>query len=118
MLWQISRSPGLLFSIFAGVVCIVDFQPRHSRESERERSHLGVLAAFKEGRDAHETDVIVPHHSILAIIAWDFERVLKHYVGMKLAAVFLRECRNSSNLYEPSKLSLPVFSKNDFFSLL
>ncbi len=118
MLWQISRSPGLLFSIFAGVVCIVDFQPRHNQEFEGEGSNLGVLAAFEEGRDAHETDVVVPHHSILAIIAWNFEGVLKHYVGIKLAAVFLRECRNSSKPHAPSKLSLPVFSKNDFFSLL
>jgi hypothetical protein len=69
----------LLFSIFAGVVCPRRLSAKATTRAA-ERSHFGVLAALEERRDANETDVVIPHDGILALIARYLEGVLEHYI--------------------------------------
>ena len=41
--------------------------------------NLRILAAFKERRNANESNVVVPEDSIFTLIPGDLERVLKDY---------------------------------------
>lgn len=38
-----------------------------------------MLATFEERRDAHYSNVVVPHYNVLFIFAWDFEGILEYY---------------------------------------
>lgn len=41
--------------------------------------NLRILAAFKERRNANESNVVIPEDSVFTLITGDFERVLKDY---------------------------------------
>lgn len=41
-------------------------------------AHLGIPAAFEEGRHANQANVVIPHHSVRLFVPWDEELVLKH----------------------------------------
>jgi hypothetical protein len=45
---------------------------------KQELTYLRVLAALEKGRHPHETDVVVPHDSILVLIVGDPEAVVEH----------------------------------------
>lgn len=63
MLWQMSRRPGLLLSIFAGVVWIL--RVSHVGPAEELLStNLGVLATLEKRRYANEAHVVIPHYSV------------------------------------------------------
>ena len=71
-----------------------------------------VFAAFKEWSDSHQANVIVPHDGVYFFLRWTSKGVLEYWSG-GLAWRFLVRGRCL-----PSKAPLPVFSRNDFFSLL
>ncbi len=77
MLCVMSRSPGLLLSTFAGVVYEHLVSVKVSTSRILSLAHLRVLAAFEEGRYSYQPNVVVPHHSVLAVISRHLEGVLK-----------------------------------------
>ena len=86
---------------------------RQRQETGQDETDLAILAALEERRESDKSDIIIPHHGISTLIFRKLERVLEHYERSISLIIFI--------LFEfssPSKLSLPVFSKKDFFSLL
>lgn len=84
MLCVISRRPGFIFSIFAGIVYILlSKQLCHiGAPGEMGRSkepYLGVFAALEEGGHADQADVVIPHDRVLGLITGDLEDVLEYY---------------------------------------
>ena len=74
MLWVISLRPGFIFNILAGVVYNAISQTEKCRIGN---SDLGVFATLKERSDANESNIVVPHHSVILVVSRDFEYVLK-----------------------------------------
>ena len=118
ILWVISFNPGFIFSILAGVVCEgqVDAVPTGACTTD-----LGVFATLEEGGHANEANIVVPHDSILCLVARDSENVLKDCDWVKGSTTIrpagrLDDWGGGRRL--PSKLSRPVFSKKSFFPLL
>lgn len=80
------------------------------------RTYLGVIASLEEGRDADKADLVVPHHSELAV-----GRVVRYGEDV------LEDCKFSVSAYQkepdtsgvntPSNASRPVCAKKPFFSL-
>jgi hypothetical protein len=78
-------------------------------------TYFRVPAAFKKRCDPDQAHVIVPHNSVFSVFVRHFECVLEHYVGAVMIS-FRGSTGWRASL--PSKLSRPVFSRKDFFSLL
>jgi hypothetical protein len=47
-------------------------------ESLAPATDLGVFAAFEEGSNANESNVVIPHYSIVLVISGNLEDILEH----------------------------------------
>lgn len=121
MLCVISFRPGFNPSIFAGVVYnqYNRSAPISTKELEMELSYLGILATLEERGDANKSNIIIPHNGIVLVITRKPENILKDCVKKRSTRfMFIEKVSALHSNSLPSKLSLPVFSKKFFFSLL
>lgn len=80
-------------------------------------TYLVVVACLEEGRDADETDLIVPHHGEMAVggIIGHAEDVLEDCNVLEDALASQPRYWHPTDL--PSKALRPVWAKKPFFSL-
>lgn len=78
-------------------------------------TYFGVPATFEKRRDPDQADVVVPHNGVFSVFVRHLECVLEYYMGAVMIS-FRGSTGWRASL--PSKLSRPVFSRKDFFSLL
>lgn len=62
-----------------GWLCLPNSSARQTRIFQSvQTTYLGVFATFEKWSHAHETNVVIPHDGILALVTGDFEGVLEH----------------------------------------
>jgi hypothetical protein len=50
---------------------------QNSQGKSKEATDLGVFAAFEEGSNTNESNIIIPHHNVILVISRNFENVLE-----------------------------------------
>jgi hypothetical protein len=75
--------------------------------------YFGIVAALEQRGCADQANVVVPQHGVGDLVARNLVLVLEYWEWSVLSPT-----RIPGGIVIPSKLSLPVFSQNNFFSLL
>lgn len=96
MLWQMSRSPGLEFSIFPGVVC--PFDQYLLIPSRIDTSYFGILVTLEKMRSPNEPSIIIPHDDPFLLIARNLEGILENYMEVS-TALTVNLMDNAKNIY-------------------